>query len=154
MKLLITLFLGAAIGVAAYVYFKQGNTKIDFDQAGERISESAGELRDTLNQQVTNIDTEQIKKELAETGQVVRKKAQEAGAKIADASADARITGAIKSKYALESDLSALTISVNTTKGMVTLSGRVSSHENIKKAMRLALETDGVTEVVSTLQAK
>lgn len=151
--MLITLVLGAAIGIAAYMYMKQGDRRVDLNQAGERISESAGELRDTLSQQVTNFDTEQIKKELEETGRVVRKKAEAAGAKIADASADARITTAIKGKYALEPDLSALSISVNTTGGIVTLAGRVSTHENIKKAMRLALETEGVTEVASTLQA-
>jgi osmotically-inducible protein OsmY len=52
------------------------------------------------------------------------------------------------------SDLSALKISVNTTGGVVTLSGSAPSTEAISKAMLLAMETDGVREVVSTLQVQ
>ena len=53
-----------------------------------------------------------------------------------------------------DKDLSALSISVNTTSGIVTLSGTVSSPEHISKAMLLAMETEGVREVVSTLQVR
>ena len=41
-----------------------------------------------------------------------------------------------------------------TTAGVVTLSGHVSSAENIGKAMLLAMQTDGVHEVISTLQVR
>jgi osmotically-inducible protein OsmY len=34
----------------------------------------------------------------------------------------------------------------------VTLSGRVESHDQVAKAVKLALETDGVHKVISTLQ--
>jgi osmotically-inducible protein OsmY len=51
-------------------------------------------------------------------------------------------------------DVSALSISVNTTGGVVTLSGTASSSENIRKAMQLAYDTDGVNQVVSTIQVK
>ncbi len=78
----------------------------------------------------------------------------DAGHAIADATADARITAAIKGKLLASRDLSALNISVNTTAGVVTLSGFVSSSEDISKAILLAMETDGVREVVSTLQVK
>jgi osmotically-inducible protein OsmY len=47
-----------------------------------------------------------------------------------------------------------LRISVNCTAGRVTLSGTVSSAEDIGRAMVLAMEVDGVREVVSTLQVK
>ena len=97
---------------------------------------------------------EDIKDELARTGQVVRRAANEAGHAIADATADARITAAIKAKLLASRDLSALKISVNTTAGVVTLSGAVASSEHISKAILLAMETDGVREVVSTLQVK
>ena len=53
-----------------------------------------------------------------------------------------------------DSQLSALDISVNTTSGIVTLSGSVENPELIGKAMLLAMETDDVKEVVSTLQVK
>jgi osmotically-inducible protein OsmY len=57
-------------------------------------------------------------------------------------------------KLAADPDLSVFSISVATTAGRVTLSGTVASPELIGKATALALETDGVREVVSTLQVK
>ncbi len=51
-------------------------------------------------------------------------------------------------------DLSAVAISVSTTDGCVTLSGTASSAENIRRAMTLAYNTEGVTQVVSTLLVK
>jgi hyperosmotically inducible periplasmic protein len=60
----------------------------------------------------------------------------------------------IKAKLLNESSLASLTIHVDTTDGVVTLSGTVPSHEAIAKAMELALETEGVKKVVSTLEVK
>ena len=91
---------------------------------------------------------------MARTGKIVRREANEAGHAIADATADARTTASIKGKLLASRDLSALNISVNTTAGVVTLSGFVSDPEHISKAILLAMETDGVREVVSTLQVK
>ena len=95
-----------------------------------------------------------VEKELADTGKVVRHQMSDFGAAIADAASDAKITGKIKAKYALDKDLSALGISVSTADGRVTLSGNVSSSKQIGRAMMLALETDGVREVSSTLKVK
>ena len=95
-----------------------------------------------------------IKEELSRSGKVVRRQMRDFGAAVADASADAAITAKIKAKIALDKNLSAWSISVSTTGGRVTLAGTVSSHRLIGKAMMLALETDGVREVSSTLQVK
>jgi osmotically-inducible protein OsmY len=103
---------------------------------------------------VLHLRSDDIKDELARTGRVVRREAREAGQAIADATADARVTGTIKAKLLASRDLSARDISVNTTGGVVTLSGSVTSSENIGKAILLAMETDGVREVISTLQVK
>jgi hyperosmotically inducible protein len=101
-----------------------------------------------------NLSPESIKDELARTGQVVRSKVQTLGNTLIDATADARTTATIKAKLLADSDLSALSISVSTTAGKVTLSGTVSSPEKIAKAIKLAMSVDGVREVVSTLQIK
>ncbi|MCI0745628.1 MAG: BON domain-containing protein, partial [Verrucomicrobia subdivision 3 bacterium] len=63
-------------------------------------------------------------------------------------------TAVIKGKLLKEPGLSSLSINVDTTDGLVTLSGTVPSHEEVAKAVRLAMETEGVTKVVSTLQVK
>lgn len=97
---------------------------------------------------------EDIAEELKRTGKVLRRQMREVGGAVADASADAAITGKIKAKLAVDPDLSVTGISVNTTDGRVTLAGSVSSHKLIGKAMLVALETDGVREVNSTLQVK
>jgi osmotically-inducible protein OsmY len=113
--------------------------------AGDAIQEKMKDL---------NLRPQDVKDELARTGQVVRRKAEEAGHAIADATADARITTAIKAKLLTNRDLSGLNISVNTTDGVVTLSGAVPSIDAISKAMVVALETDGVKQVISALQVK
>lgn len=152
MKTLFVLIIGAAIGIAGYIYVRDSG-KPKLERAGDKISEGAGDLKDKWNENV-DLDTDKIREELARSGKVIRKKAAQAGTAIADASTDARITTEIKSKIAMESDLSALKISVNTTDGVVTLSGTVASHEAIEKAMKLALAVDGVKQVISTLQVK
>ena len=100
---------------------------------------------------LTNADIEQ---ELQQTGKVVRRQMREFGASIADVTSDARISAQIKGKLALNKELSAKSIAVSTTDGRVTLSGNVASARLIGKALALALETDGVREVSSTLKVK
>jgi len=101
-----------------------------------------------------HLRSDDIKDELSRTGRVLRRQAGDFGAAMASASSDAAITTKIKAKYALDHDLSVFGISVNTTDGRVTLAGNVTSHQQIGKAMLIALETDGVHEVNSTLQVK
>jgi osmotically-inducible protein OsmY len=103
---------------------------------------------------VWHLRAEDIAEEMARTGKVLRRQARDFGAAVADASSDAAITAKIKAKLAMDRNLSAVSISVNTTDGRVTLAGTVSSHNQVGKAMLIALETDGVREVNSTLQVK
>ncbi len=153
-NLIIILLLGILVGAGVVWYLSEGKSNPDVQETKDKITTGAAKVKEKIEETVGDIDTEEIKQELAKTGEVVRKKAKEVGAAVADATADSRITAAIKTKLALDSDLSALSISVNTTDGVVTLSGTASSYESIKKAMQVALETDGVREVRSTLQVK
>jgi osmotically-inducible protein OsmY len=98
--------------------------------------------------------TDQIKEELARTGQIVRRKAQDIGDKAADATSDARAVTEIKAKYVADPNLSAWKISVSCNQGHVALSGTVSSPDDIGKAVALALDADGVRDVTSTIQVK
>lgn len=113
--------------------------------------DSRDAARDKLR--LLHLRSEDIKDELARTGRVVRRKAGKAGQAVTDATADARITAAIKTKLVADHDLSTFNVSAYTTAGVVTFKGTVSSPEQIGKAMLLAMETAGVREVISELGA-
>jgi osmotically-inducible protein OsmY len=156
MRAFIALIFGLVIGAAVVWFYLDNRGTPRMQAAQNKVSEAAKSARDTAQDQlrVLHLRSEDIKDDLARGGQVIRRKAEEAGKVIADATADARVTAAIKAKLVTSKDLSALDISVNTTAGVVTLSGHVSSPDNIGKAMLLAMQTDGVREVISTLQVK
>lgn len=150
------MILGLALGAAAVWYFGTGRSNAHVQSATNEVEKAVKSAGDAIQEKLRVLDLrpQDVKDELARTGQVVRRKTKEAGQAIADATADARVTAAIKGKLVANRDLSALSISVNTTAGVVTLSGTVPSAEDISKAMMLAMETDGVKEVISTLQVK
>jgi osmotically-inducible protein OsmY len=65
---------------------------------------------------------------------------------------DATITTRIKTSFINDPDIGGLRIDVDTFRGVVTLSGRVKSKEEEQKAISLARQIRGVTDVKSTLQ--
>lgn len=145
-----TFIIGVLLGVivgAGGLWFIQQRQAGTLPQTKADVTQLLDAKREALE-----LQADKIQKELAETGRVVRRKATAFGETVTDAAADARITGTIKAKLAADRDLSALAISVSTTDGLVTLSGKVDSPELVGKAMLLALETDGVREVIGTLQ--
>src|SRR5262245_51062210 len=130
MKTLLALIIGIIIGAAA-LWFVQGN-KINPQRSSrdETTTEPAKPTDNTAPDKqdklrTLNLRAEDIKDELARTGRVMRQKAHDAGQAISDATADARATATLKGKLVADHDLSALSISVNTTDGVVTLSGTV-----------------------------
>ncbi|MFN7139684.1 MAG: BON domain-containing protein [Limisphaerales bacterium] len=155
MKTLFVLIIGAGLGIAAFMYF-QDTGRVSARNEAEDVTTAGdtNDLRNRVSRSITNMDTAEIREELERTGKVVRRRAEEAGTVIRDVAADTKITAEIKGRYALDRQLSALRISVNTTDGIVTLSGAATSAEEIQRAMSIALETDGVREVVSTIQVK
>lgn len=156
MRVLLGLILGIVIGAAGFWYFSTADGKSRVQGTGEQLHNAAKSAGDAIHEKLKVLDLrpEDIKDDLARSGQVVRRQARDAGKAIADATADARTTAAIKAKFLSDRNLSALSISVNTTAGVVTLSGTAPTAEAISHAMLLAMETDGVREVISTLQVK
>lgn len=152
-KFLLGFVLGVIVTFGALWYYGDRSRA---QQVKEDVKGAAVQTKEFVKEKVDswNLTPENIKDELAKTGQVVRTKVQTLGNTLADATADARTTATIKAKLVADPDLSALSISVSTTAGKVTLSGTVSSPDKIAKAIRLAMSVDGVREVVSTLQIK
>ncbi len=157
MKFTLGLILGILICGAAVWYL--GSNRPAHEEtapAGNSLKNAAVETKDTVQEKADslNLSTTNIKAELANTGAIIRRKAADAGQYVADATADTRITAAIKGKLVADQNLSSLSISVSTTDGLVTMSGASSSPENIRQAVDLAWNTDGVRGVVSTIQVK
>lgn len=160
MRTLLAFVLGiilGAVGVAAALwYYSLSQSRSAAAAAQPQVESHPTSTRGTLEEKLRalNLTPQAVKDELARTGQVVRRKAQAAGNALADATADARITTTIKGKLLVSRDLSPQNISVSTANCVVVLSGAVSSPNDISKAMMLAMDTDGVREVVSKLQVK
>jgi len=156
MRVFLALLVGVALGIAAVWTFNHNKNNSQYSSAGQEIKSTAQNAGDSLQQKLQSwhLDRDSITNELARTGRVIRDKANQAGKAIKDATADARVTAAIKTKLVKDPDLSAWDIHVSTTDGVVTMSGSVSSPELIGKAMELALDTDGAQQVISTIQVK
>lgn len=65
---------------------------------------------------------------------------------------DAGITAQVKTALLNDPDVGGLRIDVDTSKGLVTLSGVVKSKDEEAKAIAIARKVDGVKDVKSTLQ--
>ena len=162
-NMFIAFLLGVILGAAGYWYVLQLPMQEAGQQAQQKASEAASAASDAAAQarqalaaklDALQLSADDIRDELKQTGEVVRRKARAIGQAATDAATDTRITAEVKRKLLADPALSALEVSVNTTDGRVTLSGKVSSADQIGKAMLLALQTDGVREAVSTLQVK
>lgn len=70
---------------------------------------------------------------------------------VGQAMSDTEITAKIKSILLNEPGLKSLKITVETIKGIVTLSGTVNNQENSDKAVKLAESVDDVKSVKNTL---
>jgi osmotically-inducible protein OsmY len=159
------LVLGIILGAVGFWFIqKKANEHPEAQQhyeqsisdAGAAASEAASNFSDAMKAKLEtlNLQPGDIKDELVKTGQVIRRKAHDIGDAAADAASDARAVTEIKAKYAGDSTLSVWKISVSCNQGHVTLSGSVSSPDDIGKAVALALDADGVRDVTSTLQVK
>ncbi len=162
-------FNGLIVGIilGAFGYWFVQKKAAEHPEAQQRYEQAAAQLRtnaaaaaentsDALRAKLDTLDlhSDQIKSELAKTGEIIRRKAHDIGETAVDAASDARAVTEIKAKYAEDSTLSAWKISVSCDKGHVALSGTVSSPDDIGKAVALALDADGVRDVTSTLQVK
>jgi len=132
---LFLVLLLAAVGVLAYNYWT-GNgwtlrppttsaTGVDAEKARERGAEFTRKAAET-----TKVAAER-------TGEVL---------------SEAALTAKIKSKMALDDYVKSRTISVDTNGTVVTLAGTVHSEQEHQRAVRLARETAGVTQVIDKLK--
>src|SRR5256885_17253375 len=95
-RILIGFILGLAAGAWGHWYFEQEQSKQTMHQTKNSVVTSAEKMGDTFHEKISEIRTQDIKRELETTGIVIREKARQAGNAIADATANARVTAASK----------------------------------------------------------
>jgi len=105
------------------------------EQAGKKIDEVASDTS----------------KKVSETVDKYENKMTEQGAKSAQSWDDTEITAKVKAEFLGEPGLKSLQISVDTVKGVVTLTGTVDSKANSDKARARAMSISGVRDVVNQL---
>ena len=147
--ILAVLLIGVGYGVAVWMSGRRTEFETKIEKTGAQVTEGVRKVTDAVKE---SMNGDKLRKELDDTGKVVRKKAIELGERVADATADARTTAAVKAHLGQVAGMEALKISVSTTAGRVTLSGAVETAEKLSQVIRLALEVDGAREVVSTIQ--
>ena len=94
------------------------------------------------------IDTDRAR----DAGAAVGEKAADAANKAGELISDGALTAKIKSKMALDDSVQARSIDVTTRDHVVTLSGTVRSVAEHDRALQLAKETAGVTQVVDRMK--
>jgi hyperosmotically inducible periplasmic protein len=86
------------------------------------------------------------------TGESAMDRARDTTSAVGDALSDAGITTKVKTKLLADSDVGGLKIDVDTSNGIVTLTGNVSSATEKRKAIDIAKGTDGVKSVKDKLK--
>jgi len=122
--------------------------------AGSDARGASATAERTARGRLSDLDfsVDSIAQELRATGRVVRRKVAEAGRQLEESTRDSRTTARLKARFALDPELKAREIDIHTEDGRVSLEGGVDSHEELARAIRMAVEEDDVLEVTSTLQ--
>ena len=97
------------------------------------------------------VDVNAARERGAEVGKKTGEKVAIAAEKVKETAAEAALTSKIKAKMVLDDYVKARAIDVTTNGTTVTVSGTVRSGEEHDRAIRLARETAGVTQVIDHL---
>jgi hyperosmotically inducible protein len=135
------LLIVVLVAVGAFLLGWWGSGRVG-DEAPRETVGTAGE--------VPKVDTSRAR----EVGAQVGEKTAEAANQAQRALTDGSVTAKIKAKMALDESVKALDVDVDTTGGIVTVSGTVATEAQRQRALQLARETAGVTQVVDRLQVR
>lgn len=131
-------------------------TKEVAGDVADKTKEVATDVKNAVNDKLVawKLTPSDIGRDLEKGGRIVREKTLTVGEKMGTMADNARIVTVINGKLVADSDLSAMKINVDADAGVVTLKGTAQSPAAVGKAIYLALDTDGVTQVVSLLTVK
>jgi len=134
-RLFLVLVVLALVGVMAYNYWTGNGWTLRPPSAS-----------------ATGIDAERVRDKSADLARSAAQTTKVAAGRTQEALGEAAITAKIKSKMALDDYVKARTVNVSTHGSTVTLTGTVQSEQERQRAVRLARETEGITQVVDQLR--
>lgn len=134
----LVLILIVLVGIGAFLLGWWGSGRLTSDGGAPATAPSTG------------IDSGRAREVAADVGERTAAAAESAKRAMRDGSTTARI----KAKMALDDSVKALDISVDTDGSTVTLSGVVGNAAQRERALSLARETEGVTQVIDRLRVK
>jgi hyperosmotically inducible periplasmic protein len=135
-RTVLLLAIGAIVGVLAYNYWSGHGWTLRPASAS------------------TDDDLAGVRQRSAELSREATEKASDTATKLEGAMSEGAITAKIKSKMALDDYVNANAIAVDTSGSLVTLTGFVESPDERARAVRLARETKGVTQVIDKLEVR
>jgi osmotically-inducible protein OsmY len=136
----------AGVAVLYFGYWRAGMPEV-LERPAAGFEAGEGAARKAADRIAGMVDSEQVRQTGTEIAGQVVKGAERAGVALEEA----RVTAKIKSKMALDDTLDSSGIDVDTSGTTVTVSGAVLTKVQHQRALQLARETAGVTEVVDKL---
>ena len=113
---------------------------------GEAVKEGTTEVAEEVGDKTEDV-AEEVGDKTEDVGEAVANSSKEVGETVEDVI----ITAAVKMKFANDETVKARNIDVDTSNGIVTLNGTVSSQAEADRAIELAQTVDGVKNVRSNL---
>jgi hyperosmotically inducible protein len=116
-------------------------------QAAKETAVQIARATDGVNSVVDNLTVA-----VAEAGRGPGDATAATAGRVGDVASDAMLTSSIKTKLLADPDVAALKIDVDSSNGVVTLTGNVKTAAERDAALRIARDTEGVKSVVDRLK--
>jgi hyperosmotically inducible protein len=129
---------------------KEGVVTLTGEVPSQAAKENAVKIARTTDGVASVVDN--LKVSVAEADRGVGDATAATAGRVGDVASDAMLTSTIKTKLLADTDIAGLKIDVDTTNGVVTLTGNVKTPAERDAALRIARDTEGVKSVVDRLK--
>lgn len=116
-------------------------------QAGEKVGDAAAAAGEGLGKAA-----EEAAEETAAAAERAGEKLEAGAESAAGAASDAAITARVKARLLADPEVKGVDINVETSAGVVTLTGTAATRAQADEAVKLARNTEGVKSVVNNIQ--
>jgi osmotically-inducible protein OsmY len=144
-RFLLAFLLGVIAGCSGFWVFRDGPLAKKITEASP--TSIPGRVMGAVEQQIAESRAEEVKQQLEASGSLVREKMPPRVAYD-----DEGVNDVIVAKLKADPTLAGAKIKSETKAGEATLRGTATSYEQIARALRLALETEGTRKVTVTIK--